>query len=433
MSLGRFFRLSALAAVAAAFGAASASAGSSAFDSSGTAGAGAIALPSVLAAPPFLLGEVDLTTLGASPADVTGAGTDGASSSASSGNNGELVVDDDHAQCPEAQFTSIQAAVTAAGPGARIRVCPGTYQEQVTIGPGKDGLTLYSQVPLEAIIKAPAVMTLPNSIVTVDTAHDVSLRAFTITGPFTAPGCAGDLERHTGVRVTNGGSATIDANHITQIRDINPAFFGCQDGIGVLVGRNLEGQTGTAWLTHNTIDAYQKGGVVVDNTGSYAEVDHNVITGEGLTNITAQNGVQVGRGAQADVEHNSISKNQFARIASTDTAAGVLLFETNGGVTVDHNEVFQNGVGIDIDEGALNLEVGHNTVHDNINDGVGAFTGSSNNQIDQNRAYSNTPDDCYDETTGGGTAGTANYWIHDMGNTENRPICKSNPGGDKGN
>ncbi|WP_149827485.1 hypothetical protein [Streptomyces tailanensis] len=44
----------------------------------------------------------------------------------------ELLVDDDGVQCPAATFTSIQAAVDAALPGATIRVCPGTYNEVVT-------------------------------------------------------------------------------------------------------------------------------------------------------------------------------------------------------------------------------------------------------------------------------------------------------------
>jgi hypothetical protein len=42
----------------------------------------------------------------------------------------QLVVDDDLAQCPNADFTTpagIQAAIEAAPPGARIRVCPGNY------------------------------------------------------------------------------------------------------------------------------------------------------------------------------------------------------------------------------------------------------------------------------------------------------------------
>ncbi|HWM38332.1 MAG TPA: hypothetical protein VNS49_14565, partial [Streptomyces sp.] len=44
-----------------------------------------------------------------------------------------LVVDDNGAQCPGAQFTSIQAAITAASPGRTIRVCAGTYNETVTV------------------------------------------------------------------------------------------------------------------------------------------------------------------------------------------------------------------------------------------------------------------------------------------------------------
>ena len=50
---------------------------------------------------------------------------------------------------------------------------------------------------------------------------------------------------------------------------------------------------------------------------------------------------------------------------------------------------------------------------------------SASNTISYNKASDNTPVDCYDETTGAGTAGTANFWIKDMGLTQNRPgLCK---------
>ena len=42
-----------------------------------------------------------------------------------------LFVDDDGVQCPNADFTTIQAAVTAAAPDTMIRVCPGVYSESV--------------------------------------------------------------------------------------------------------------------------------------------------------------------------------------------------------------------------------------------------------------------------------------------------------------
>jgi len=51
-----------------------------------------------------------------------------------------LVVDDDKMDCPSADFTTIQAAVDAAPPGATIHVCAGIYHEQITIT--KDDLNL---------------------------------------------------------------------------------------------------------------------------------------------------------------------------------------------------------------------------------------------------------------------------------------------------
>ena len=44
-----------------------------------------------------------------------------------------LLVDEDTTECPDAGFTSIQAAVDAAASGDVVQVCPGTYDEQVEI------------------------------------------------------------------------------------------------------------------------------------------------------------------------------------------------------------------------------------------------------------------------------------------------------------
>src|SRR5215469_13551232 len=56
-----------------------------------------------------------------------------------------LVVGNHPEDCPDATFTTIQAAVTAAEPGSTRRVCPGTYREMVIVAKndlrilGKDG------------------------------------------------------------------------------------------------------------------------------------------------------------------------------------------------------------------------------------------------------------------------------------------------------
>src|SRR5919201_6320967 len=59
--------------------------------------------------------------------------TAGKKPSPSTGGKNVLFVDDDKAQCKKADFTTIQAAVTAAATGTTILVCPGTYHESVTI------------------------------------------------------------------------------------------------------------------------------------------------------------------------------------------------------------------------------------------------------------------------------------------------------------
>ena len=85
--------------------------------------------------------------------------------------------------CKNAQYSTIQAAVNAAAPGSEIVVCAGTYVEQITVPTGKDNLTLRSDKALTAIIKAPSILTGGKAIVDVAGAHNVTIRAFTITGP----------------------------------------------------------------------------------------------------------------------------------------------------------------------------------------------------------------------------------------------------------
>jgi hypothetical protein len=127
--------------------------------------------------------------------------------------------------------------------------------------------------------------------VRVNSSRDVTIRGFTITGPYYDSGCIGALFTHYGVRVDGGGEATIRDNHITQIRDFNPAFAGCQDGVAVLVGRQFESQTGSADIDHNLIDSYQKNGPTIDNSGSSATIEDNTINGGGPSNIIARNGI----------------------------------------------------------------------------------------------------------------------------------------------
>ena len=105
---------------------------------------------------------IDLSALGVSATELLGVGPQ--LSMPSSGDDGMLIVDDDGLDCPNRQYITIQAAVNAAMPGDKIKVCPGTYIEQVTIPTGKDGLTLFAEAAFQAVIKAPPAMTRDGSL-----------------------------------------------------------------------------------------------------------------------------------------------------------------------------------------------------------------------------------------------------------------------------
>jgi hypothetical protein len=387
----------------------------------------------------FALGEVDLSTLGASPTDLLGVGP----TASTSDPGGNLVVEPlGSTECPNAQYNSIQAAVDAASPGAMIKVCAGTYIEQVKIPVGKDDLTLYSVPDLQAIIKAPPVFpgfdVMPNTghkaIVWVNGAQNATIRHFTIEGP----GSGGCDSIEEGVRVDAGGSALITDNHITNIHDT--PFSGCQNGLGIRVGRNLDGTVGSATIVHNLIDNYQKGGVVVDGLQdgpqfSQAEVAYNQVQGVGPTPVIAQNGIQVSRGAIANVHNNTVTGNSYITVPPLPPtiSVGILLFnDASPDTQVTHNEVYANDSGINLFADAThmtaNTTISHNNAHDNLNgDGISAGTQTANNVISYNRLTNNAPYDCEDDSSNPSNppAYVANFWVKDFGNTENTPgLCK---------
>lgn len=68
--------------------------------------------------PPFTVGNVD---------------RNGSSDAVAAGSSSTLLVDDDGAQCPTASYMTIQSAINAANPGDTIKVCDGTYIEDVNV------------------------------------------------------------------------------------------------------------------------------------------------------------------------------------------------------------------------------------------------------------------------------------------------------------
>jgi parallel beta-helix repeat protein len=303
--------------------------------------------------------------------------------------------------CPNPGYQHIQDAVNAAASGDRINVCRGTYPEQVTVPAGKDNIQLRSVGRLQAVITVPTTPMLPpNAIVQVSGSQNVTILAFTITGPG-APFPVCDL--HYGVRVDGGGSANIIGNHITLIRNSGYPGTSCGFGEAVRVGRMAESTSGSAQIAGNIIDKYERNGVTIDNAGSSAGIINNRVFGAGAGNgstIETQNGIQVSRGATASILHNFVSQNIFGGTGMAST--GIFLCAnsvsfgctgTSGAVVTDHNSVASNDQGIYMaGSGSGGSGTGATTTHNRVKssgkEGI-VLDGTSNSEVEDNKSDSN--------------------------------------------
>jgi hypothetical protein len=206
-----------------------------------------------------------------------------------------LVVDD-NLSCPDAAFSTIQAAENVAAPGDTIQVCAGTYAETILVniadltfeGPqaGVDARTR-TAVP-EAVVGAPG----GGFVVSADS---VKIDGFTLTG----------------VTNTNpfGGTALLTGPSTSGHDIVNNIVTG--NIIGSYI--NTDGVAPTT-IQHNLFD---------DNNNPGPASGHGIYTDQGLKNVT-------------------ITENKFT--ANDSAGVGISPFGgTNADITVSNNEFTGNG------------------------------------------------------------------------------------------
>jgi len=278
-------------------------------------------------------------------------------------------------------------------------------------------------------------------------------------GVYYSPGHSGTVNyaNYFGV-VNNGGTVNVTNSLVEHIGE--DPLNGAQHGVGVYF---YTGATGT--IGNNSVIFYQNAGIVAAGAGTSAHITGNTVTGLGPVDFIAQNGIEVLSGAWADVNGNSVSGNSYT--PGTVVSVGILPYGAANGTTVRNNSVDSNDVGvyalltggmritgnkatnspwdgIDLDSqsGALvqnnsavgNQEIGFglfsvsssvlylNNAKNNGSDarpggGLYVDSGSSGNTMRSNRASGNYPYDCEDDSSGSGTAHTANTWAGNQGNS----------------
>ena len=373
-----------------------------------------------------------------------------------------IIVDDDKVQCPNAQFTTITAAVVAAPAGATIRVCPGLYRESITVdkpltlqAPRHQGEATECMSPTvddptqEAIVLYGTALNGGNPSEGFDVeSSNVTIDGFKVepgplittdgVGIFTSRFFAGNSLMHNvvqnntiGMYVNSNGSAptSVQANCA---RANN--MVGASSGNGFYSDQGLS----NAEITNNYFTGDQNAAIVVDTflTAPHdIAITHNSSVNDGAIVTVATAGPTA---FNLTVDYNKVTGSVGSGIVTTNvtgseyafndvengTFNGISLHTTTSSIIRSNKAVGFKLNGVRLADSSMDNTVSANRAEKNVGAGLMATGGSSGNTISQNHMDGNAPD-CDDDTNDGGTAGTGNFWTNDFGMTENRPgLCK---------
>jgi Right handed beta helix region len=259
-------------------------------------------------------------------------------------------------------FNTIQAAVNAvsSSPNSTVKVCPGTYPEQITITTNLTLLGVVGGTADAAVVTVPADGLAANNVTDIfgfPTAAQIFVQNATVTISHITVDGANDGLTGCGVDAIGiyyqNSSGTITDSAVRNV--LLPASLqGCQDGLAI----NVESNAGTPAVTisNNSVRNYDKNGITASGPGTAGvgpnvTITGNTVVGLGPTTVTAQNGIQVGGGASGKITSNIVTDDIFTNspdCASAGTctgSSGIIIF-ASAGVVVSGNTVESTQFGI---------------------------------------------------------------------------------------
>ena len=245
-------------------------------------------------------------------------------------------------------YTTVGSAVAAAEPHDVIKVCPGTYPEQLTIA---TPLTLRGETG--AVLKPSGMVANTTSltsgnalatIIVVDGVSGVTIEGLTIDGadngisscPAPALVPVPDLF---GIFYRNA-SGTVRDSAIRNMR-LGPALADCRGGTAILAQSGSGGGSVVA-IEDTSIHDFQRNGMTLNEGGTTANVRRNVVTGLGPTTTVAQNGIQLAKAATSVAGATGVVEENVV----TQTANGVIIGSGSSGVRVARNTLGRTQTGV---------------------------------------------------------------------------------------
>lgn len=281
-----------------------------------------------------------------------------------------LTVAKDNTVCPHATYTSIGAAVAAAGNGDQIEICPGLYPEQLQL---TRPITLrgVNANGINRVLVQPTTMTnlgaLPyQAVISAVNTKDVVIEGLAIDASQNAvTGCT------TGLSVIHfyNSSGSVSRNALSGAKLSDPSSCAALfpgNGFGIEVD-TAAGQTGTfsVSINGNTIHDFTRDGILAYGAGVKADIDRNTIAGAGPSAGTFQFGVFIANGAVGEVSQNMISQGNCGSIDFLDCvnvrSEGVVFRNVGDGSVVDGNIITNAQSGIFLN-GANRARITNNVI-----------------------------------------------------------------------
>ena len=238
------------------------------------------------------------------------------------------LVDDDKAECPNAGFTTIQAAVDDAEahvvqPGDEIAICPGLYVESLVVN---SPLTLRGAGAGLVRIEPDAA----GSIVTATGGGPVEISGVTIAGNSQAATTAVSFVETSGA---------VERSRLT---DLGLSANGVRSVVNGPTSRSLG-------VGGSLIEEYGTYGVHAETTSGdlVGTVQNSVVRGRGPISTAGamQDGVQVvGPNSRATIQGNLITDHR--NTADEADGAAVRLFDASAATSVTGNDLQGNGYGV---------------------------------------------------------------------------------------
>jgi len=354
-------------------------------------------------------------------------------------------------------FGTIQEAVDAAGPGARIRVCPGTYDETVTVAAGKYDLTVEGA---KAGIDARWRSQTGESIVTSDSPEGVvrlladnvvwdGFQVFdNIEGPgiYTSPDASGYVIRNT-VFLDNGLGLYLNASGEALTKVLHNRFTANNEFEDPTAGNGIYSDQGArcVLIADNLFERHNGAGILFADSGkpqhcitvernksiddrtfaafyasSHVRLVANFVRGR-RGDPTPGSAIFIGAGNKdVVVKRNHVESAGGNGIDVRDTGGDGRDGDPPRNVDVLKNKVRKAGQhGIDVAaSGVGEYEVRGNLTVRNVLVGVHAWPQTDDVVFAHNLALGNRVLDCEDESVGDGTAGTDNTWRRNVGDRD---------------